>query len=326
MRIKNVSFIVIALNEEYPVSKCLSSINKMKLSNCEVICIDSNSSDNTLEIMLSFKDKIENLIIYKIYGDVNAAIARNVGIKSANRKFIFFVDGDIELEQEFICLALKKIEKENYMAVTGDLSEIHYSSGYKSVLKKIESRCCLSKEKDIHFSGGNFIAKKEAIDNIGFFNENLKKNQDRDFTLRLSSKYKMVAIPNRLGIHHTIPYYDNNRIKVSIINQHGIYVGRTLRNNINNLRGVGSVIAAETGISYGLLFYLLLCLSILLFNKILMTLVPVMFIADIVYGIKQKKSIYHRIVSHYIHPIFVIKGFFYLTDKNHYSVEKVYSD
>lgn len=322
----NISFIVIALNEEYALKKCLSSISKMNLKNCEIICVDSNSSDKTLEVMLSFKDKIEKLQVFQIQGDTNAAIARNVGIKYANKKFIFFVDGDIELERDFICLAFKKMEKGNYMAVTGDLSEIQYSSGYKSVLKKIESRYCLSKGKDIYYSGGNFVAKREVINDLGLFNENLKINEDRDFTLRLSCKYKMGAIPVTMGTHHTIPYYDNNRIKEAIVNQHGIYIGRTLRNNISNLRGIGSVIAAETGISYGLLFYLLLCLSILFFNKILMAFVPVIFIADIVYGVKQKKSIYHRIVSHYIQPIFLIKGFFYLTDKNHYWVEKVYSD
>ena len=142
----------------------------MNLKNCEVICIDSNSSDKTLEVMLFFKDKINSLTVYQIRGDVNVAIARNVGIMSSHKKYIFFVDGDIELEQDFICLALKKLEKGNYMAVTGDLSEIQYSLGYKSVLKKIESRYCLSKEKDIYFSGGNFIAKRKVINDIGLFN------------------------------------------------------------------------------------------------------------------------------------------------------------
>ena len=63
MRIEGVSFIVIALNEEYGIRKCLSSISKMTLANCEVICVDSNSSDYTLEVMLSFTNIIENLKI-----------------------------------------------------------------------------------------------------------------------------------------------------------------------------------------------------------------------------------------------------------------------
>lgn len=328
MTIDNVSFIIIALNEEYAIKKCLSAISRMPLRNCEVICVDSGSSDNTLEEMLSFKDNIHNFQIYQLRGDVNAAIARNVGIKNALKKYIFFLDGDTEVEHDFICSAITKMEKKGYAAIAGDLEEYQYSSAYKRVLRRIESRFSILEEKDIYFSGGNFIARSDVIDDIGLFNENLIRNQDYDYTLRLSSKYKMGAIPYIMCIHHTIPYDDKNRIREAILNKYGLYIGRTLRNNIrSNVKGVLSALRAQAGHTFGVFFYLLSSLIIVLLETTLMLLIPAIFIADIMYGMIQKKNIYHRLVLHYIEPLFLIKGFlFFKSKKCHYKVMKVYPD
>ncbi|MFP4573785.1 MAG: glycosyltransferase family 2 protein, partial [Desulfobacterales bacterium] len=64
--IENISFIVIARNEEFGVNKCLESIATMNPVNCEVICVDSDSSDNTLEVMKSYTGKIDNLRVIQI--------------------------------------------------------------------------------------------------------------------------------------------------------------------------------------------------------------------------------------------------------------------
>jgi glycosyltransferase involved in cell wall biosynthesis len=62
----------------------------MILVNCEVICIDSGSSDGTLDIIKSFIGQIENYKIIKISGYQNASIARNAGIEKALKDYVFF--------------------------------------------------------------------------------------------------------------------------------------------------------------------------------------------------------------------------------------------
>ena len=47
----NISFIIIAANEEFAIKKCLESIDKLPLVNCEIICIDSSPNDYTIDIM-----------------------------------------------------------------------------------------------------------------------------------------------------------------------------------------------------------------------------------------------------------------------------------
>ncbi len=63
MVLRNISFIVIARNESFAIEKCLGSIASMPLTECEVICVDSDSTDKTLDVMKGYIGKIQN---YKI--------------------------------------------------------------------------------------------------------------------------------------------------------------------------------------------------------------------------------------------------------------------
>src|SRR3712207_1864908 len=54
-----VSVIIPARNEEENIEKCLLSILKQSYSNLEVVAVDDNSDDRTLEIMRGFKSRQE---------------------------------------------------------------------------------------------------------------------------------------------------------------------------------------------------------------------------------------------------------------------------
>ena len=125
----DTSFVVIARNESLAVGKCLNSIASMPLEDCEVICVDSASTDRTLEVMRSYMGNINNLKIVRCSGNVNAAIARNAGIEHATKKYIFFVDGDIELCPDFLQDSLQRMQTHEIDAATGNLDEIIYSKG-----------------------------------------------------------------------------------------------------------------------------------------------------------------------------------------------------
>jgi len=157
--ISSISFIVIALNEEHSIQKCLLSISSMNMIDCEIICVDSGSTDKTLSIMRKFGSKVENFRIFTIEGYANAAIARNIGIKHAKKEILYFVDGDIELKKDFILEACDKF-RIGYDAVTGSLLEYQYTSDYSRVIKKTVRDNTTKKERLGYISGGCFLIKK----------------------------------------------------------------------------------------------------------------------------------------------------------------------
>ena len=323
MTISNVSFIIISRDEAYAHTKCLNAIQALNLHNCQVICIDSGSRDNTLEIMTEYVKMIKNISIFTIKGQSNAAVARNIGIKYANKELFFFLDGDVEVNSTFIETAISEIQNQKYDAVTGRLEEFQYSQGFGSILHKITDRYNVRKRGPKYFSGGIFLCTRTAVNKIGLFDETLTRSQDIDYTLRLTTYFKMLEIPISIGIHHTVPYENKGRIFESIKDQHATFLGRCYLKNITNIKGTLNLLQRYSGNSLGLLFYLLLFMSF--FTSKIMTMSTLFIpIVDIFLGLYQKKIISYRIVSHYINPLLILKGFVFFNKKEpRYTITKV---
>lgn len=98
---KEISIIIITLNEEHNIERCLSSI--INLSD-DIIVIDSGSNDRTLEICKNF----ENVkVIFNEFTDY--ASQRNFGTEQAKYNFILNIDADEALSSE-LNASISKIE------------------------------------------------------------------------------------------------------------------------------------------------------------------------------------------------------------------------
>lgn len=80
------------------------------LDECEIICIDDGSTDTSLQILQSYKDRIPNL---KIVSKQNEGVSatRNTGISMSEGKFISFIDADDLLHPHALRLILNEIRK-----------------------------------------------------------------------------------------------------------------------------------------------------------------------------------------------------------------------
>lgn len=324
--IRGVSFVVIARNEEYAISKCLSAIAKMNLADCEVLCVDSGSDDDTASVMLTFAEHVENMKIFSIEGSASAAIARNVGIKNARKEFIFFVDGDTELHDGFVAAAIRKMEEQGYGAVTGKLKEYQYSRRYQEIRRKVKDRFSILEEKELSHCGGNFIASRAAVLGTGLFNEEFKTLEEIDFTMRLSAVYRLSGIPVEMGIHHTIPYDDKGRVREVLFKKSGVYVGRIVRKHVaHNSNAVFSLANERSGPFWGLFWYFAAVVIAVAGTGEVLLVIPGSFLADMLYGKLKRKGLLRRLVSHYVEPLFIVWGFlFFWGDTATYRVVRIY--
>ena len=102
------SIIVPVYNSEKTIEKCLNSIKIQKTNDFELIIIDDNSSDNSLQIANKFIKKIKFVKILKNKKNYGVSISRNRGIKNSNGKYIIFLDSDdILLKKSLINLKKK---------------------------------------------------------------------------------------------------------------------------------------------------------------------------------------------------------------------------
>lgn len=102
---KLVSIIVPVYNIENYIERCLNSLINQTYENTEIIVIDDGSSDNSKNIVDTYKN------IKVIHTDNKGlSAARNLGIKNANGEYIMFVDGDDYVSTNYVSHMVKSID------------------------------------------------------------------------------------------------------------------------------------------------------------------------------------------------------------------------
>jgi GT2 family glycosyltransferase len=95
----DISIIIITCNSGQFIGDCLDSISFQKNNDSEVIIIDNNSTDKTLEII---KQKMPNVYLIKNAENLGFGKAVNQGIRSAKGRFILVLNDDITLGDNFL--------------------------------------------------------------------------------------------------------------------------------------------------------------------------------------------------------------------------------
>lgn len=233
---KLLSFIVIARNQAGTVLASLDSAFRAAhaagLDSFEVIYVDSNSTDDTIALVgAQFGSSVR---VARLTGEMNAGIARNVGAKIASGRSLFFADGDMELDPEFLRIALDSRGEPIHPVITGQLPEKLYNPEGQ-LIGEASDRYCI---RELHHRaelGGVFLIDREIFLNIGGFAPELRCNEDLDLGLRLARVGTLaLAIDRPIALHHTVEYLQWSRLLPMIRNGSLLYPGALFRRHFAN--------------------------------------------------------------------------------------------
>ncbi len=224
-----ISFIVIGMNESKNLKRCFdsiqSSINRLeKKHKTEVIFVDSDSIDNSVEIAQNHKTVNK---IFRISGEINSAIARNVGVEYSKGDILFLIDGDMEIYPTFTEKIFRnKTHRLFYPFITGELVDINIRSNKKD----LRNKKILNKSYYSFITGGIFIIERRLwIKNNGM-DIRFKRGQDRDFSFSLSLKgIKVLRINSIICNHYHNPYHQRERFFETVIGGYEKYTGLFIR-------------------------------------------------------------------------------------------------
>jgi glycosyltransferase involved in cell wall biosynthesis len=111
-----ISVIIPAYNEEHNISRALNSLIAQTLDKSffEVIVVDDNSTDKTVEIVeKSLKKSNINHKLLKNEDRRGLSYSRNAGLKGARGKYILFLDGDDFISEYYLERMLKEMNSKN---------------------------------------------------------------------------------------------------------------------------------------------------------------------------------------------------------------------
>ena len=227
-----ISFIVIGRNIEFTAERCIESVFRFvkenKISRYEVIYVDSESTDNTLALVGKYP-----VMAYRLEGDVNAAIGRNIGAEHATGDILFFIDGDMEILPGFFRVGFESEKKLNYPFITGDFTDIVYDEQNRQV--EIKDKNKETEARYMPVVGGLFIIHREEWEKAGGMDNRLIRHQDFDFGLTMAkSGLPNYRYPDLLAYHHTVSYYSSKRFREFVFDTKLLSYGILIRKHLFN--------------------------------------------------------------------------------------------
>lgn len=180
-----VSVIVPCRNEEKNIGNCLLSIKNQSYKNIEIIVVDDNSTDRTVEVSKKFTDKV---IVNK--NCLERSKSRNLGASKSVGKYLLFLDADMILGKDVVFGAAKEIEKDDKLLGLY-ISEIILGNNFWQKCRRLERS----------FYDGTVVdcvrfVKKDVFDRMGGFDEKLTGPEDWDFDKRVRKEGKVKLLGN----------------------------------------------------------------------------------------------------------------------------------
>lgn len=208
----DLTVIVIGRNEGSKLKKCFRSIENCKkhLSSSftfQTIYVDSDSSDKSIEVAISFN--IDRII--KIEGEINAAVARNVGARFAENPWFVFLDGDMEIVPNFFEQQITKKYFGDAHFFSGQYHNIYYDNDWHKQ-KETTFKANYKVKREL-MPGGLMVVKKSLWEKVGGMRNYYRISEDFDFGLRCDQVgYSFTLLNKLMAYHHTISRFDHKRI------------------------------------------------------------------------------------------------------------------
>ncbi len=105
-----LSIIIPIYNVELYLSQCLDSVFVQDLTDCEVICVNDGSTDNSGTILEEYQRLYSGLSVVN-QSNSGLSVARNSGLRIAKGEYIYFLDSDDYLLPDFLEKIYQGIQK-----------------------------------------------------------------------------------------------------------------------------------------------------------------------------------------------------------------------
>ena len=202
-----ISVIIVNYNGKKLLENCLESLFKTDYNNFEVILVDNNSTDGSMEFVTKNYPKI---IVVKLDSNKGFAEPNNIGAKIAKGEYLLFLNNDTVTTTNFISEMVKVLEKDEKIAICQSLllkpdGNIDSSGDFIDKMGIVyNSKTKIDEIKEISSArGASMLIRKKIFDKLGGFDEKFFFSfEDVDLGWRSwILGYKVVIVPNSIVYH-----------------------------------------------------------------------------------------------------------------------------
>ena len=201
-----VSAVIPTYNYARFVGRAVSSVLAQTYRDIECIVVDDGSTDGTEEVLAAFGTGVR--VVRQPNQGLSAA--RNAGIRAARGRYIAFLDADDAWHAEKVSRQVALLDGHPDTAVVG--CGVRLVSGADETIGERVFDTQVSDPVDLAAqvrgiavrgfwvggSGSGALVRREAFDEVGFFDTSLKAAEDWDMWMRLAARYTIRNLPAAL--------------------------------------------------------------------------------------------------------------------------------
>lgn len=198
----SVSVVIPAYNAEKHINRALDSVLAQTHPADEIIVVDDGSTDNTAQVVKKYGSPVH----YIFQENAGAAAARNTAIKAATGAWIAFLDADDEWLPAKLELQLNLLQRNpdlvwvtcNYLINFCDNDTKHEyinpADGDRLLAgKEYLDNYLTAIDAGIGWNPVSMLIKRAAIEEVGFFSEDLHYVEDIDLCLRVAYRWPQIG-------------------------------------------------------------------------------------------------------------------------------------
>ncbi|CUU80149.1 sugar transferase [Campylobacter hyointestinalis subsp. hyointestinalis] len=188
-----ISIITVVYNNEKTIRYAIDSVLNQNYKDIEYIIVDGGSTDNTIEIIQGYKDRINKFISEPDQGIYDAM---NKGIKLASGDIVGILNSDdFYKTKDILQIIVDKFANEDIDCLYGNLEYVD-SSDIQKTIRYWKSKPYVEGlfSKGWHPAHPTFFCKKQCYDTYGLFNTDLQIAADYELMLRFLEKYKLKSL------------------------------------------------------------------------------------------------------------------------------------
>ena len=285
-------------NEAEYIEKVLKFFLNSSPSGKELLLIDGGSTDVTKRIINEWTNKYSNI---RLLENENKYVpfALNIGIKNSNGDPIIRLDAHTEYAEDYFEQIIKTFDDTGADIVGGPMNAVGKTNFHIAVAHTTSTVFGVGDSK-IHkgrYKGESdhvYLGawRRKLFDEIGYFDERLKRNQDDEFHYRARSLGKRIYLNPEIKSY----YYPRSSLS-KLINQYFQYglfkpvVLRKIKSEIKLRHLIPSLFSIY-----------ILSLSLAYLSKFYLLPLMIYMFTDLIFSLKQKNGIKIVVYSMLIYP------------------------
>jgi len=190
-----ISIIMPTYNRAEWLRRSIKSVLNQTYENWELLISDDGSTDDTKEVVKSFKDDRIKYFEFEQSGGY-LGMARNRVKNEVRGEHVCFIDSDVEYKRDHLMVLIRGIERNSdFDFVYGDRMAVNCDTGEK-VIGVHGDWDPIKLGYTNYIDTSDVLVRKEVLDKVGWWNEDIKKFADWALWVRFSKAgFKGLRIP-----------------------------------------------------------------------------------------------------------------------------------